>query len=227
MLHEIKRSKIHTISEFIKEYAMIVVGILTALALEHVVVHEHERQAAEKSRARLVRELRQNLESVNGCIEENKRRQEPLEANIAALESDIRKGLSKADINKHLHELFETNKIYRGVNMPLNLHESWDVVLSDQSLTHVDDDNLHRFASAYASQRELFDVVQEDVRSSTFGTQLEGALIDLKFDQADPMTMLKALMSLDSVFNQVGGPLRAMQSSLTETLAQETKAERN
>ena len=226
MLHEIKRSKIHTISEFVKEYAMIVVGILTALTLEHIAVYEHNRESAEKSRARLVKEMQENLNSVKHALEENKHRQQPVQADIAALEDDIRKGLSKADINKHLHEL-GVDKLIAGLNEPANQHEAWDVGLADQSLTHIDDDSLHRFASSYADQRELAAIFQEDMRASNFSMQIEDMMLDLKFDQADPMATLKALGSLNRLHDEIHNLLNNMQSDLTDTLKEENKAHHN
>ena len=51
----------HGVREFLKEYAIIVVGVLTALAAEQLVVAAHERRIADEARESVRAEVRENL----------------------------------------------------------------------------------------------------------------------------------------------------------------------
>ena len=66
----------HGLREFLKEYGIIVLGVLTALALEQVVETLHERTIASEAREAVRAEVRENLwwlrkrESLEPCIRE-------------------------------------------------------------------------------------------------------------------------------------------------------------
>jgi hypothetical protein len=64
----------HGVREFLKEYAIIVVGVLTALAGEQIVERVHERQVVAETRENIRRELADDFlvfgkrKTVQGCI---------------------------------------------------------------------------------------------------------------------------------------------------------------
>jgi hypothetical protein len=64
----------HSVREFLKEYAIIVVGVLTALAAEQIVERVHERQVAAEARENIRRELADDFvtfdkrRAVQACI---------------------------------------------------------------------------------------------------------------------------------------------------------------
>lgn len=58
----------HGLGEFLKEYAIIVIGVLTALAAEQAVEAVHEHRAAQDSREAIYREIRQNLSFMKGRL---------------------------------------------------------------------------------------------------------------------------------------------------------------
>jgi hypothetical protein len=58
----------HGVREFLKEYAIIVIGVLTALAAEQAVEAVREHHAAAESREAIYREIRQNLSFMKGRL---------------------------------------------------------------------------------------------------------------------------------------------------------------
>jgi len=89
MLFDIKRIKVHSVKEFLKEYIMIVVGILTALALEHCAVHIHDEELAEQSRNRIVSEILDNLTDGRQKIPENDKTLKQLDTLVTSLKADL------------------------------------------------------------------------------------------------------------------------------------------
>jgi hypothetical protein len=221
MLPELKRSPVHTVKEFGKEFAMIVVGILTALSLEHLAVAVHNEHEAEKSRERVVAELKGNLASVRNTIPENGRRAKTFEPVIAALEDDIRQNKSSAEINAHIRQVLKEHPVFEGINMPNLRHEAWDLVIADQSLTHIDASSLNRYADIYALQRELHTIMQNDFTMSDAFNKFESIAIELEFNRADPLEALKAMRKMRELFAHIADPLHSLEEGLSETLAAE------
>src|SRR5262245_42512275 len=70
-----KSKPFHGLRDFLKEYAIIVIGVLTALAAEQSVVWLHDRQAAAEARAAVRAEVAKNLSDMQyrvatqACVE--------------------------------------------------------------------------------------------------------------------------------------------------------------
>jgi hypothetical protein len=222
MLPEVKRTSIHSIKEFGKEFAMIVVGILTALSIEHMAVAAHNSHEAEKSRERVIAELKGNLEGVRNSIPENRKRAKTFDPVIAALEEDIRQNRPAAETNAHVRQVLKEHPVFAGVNTPNLRHEAWDLVIADQSLTHIDADSLNRYADIYALQRELRVTIQSDLTVSDAFNKFENISIELEFNRADPLEALKAMRKMKLVFDYIYDPLHVLEQGLDQTLAAES-----
>jgi hypothetical protein len=226
MLFDIKRIEVHSAKEFLKEYFMIVVGILTALMLEHLAVGIHDKELAEQSRNRIVNELQGNLVYVREQIAMSDTSLQRLDTLVASLKDDLHKGASKAEVIKHI----KSQLLEQGLNMNLIVpsfhHEAWDLVVADQSLTHVDAASLNRFAAAYELQRDTSTVglmIYTSTTTSTVFGHLTGDIIDLEFDRVDPFELLKDMDTTRIAMSSMHKRLLVLETELAKALPAEGK----
>lgn len=149
---EVPKVKLHSLREFLQHYLMIVLSILTALGLEQWIEHSHHRHAAEHARAQIDAELSSTLRDIQATIDLNEKKLEPLVALEAAINDDVRKGLSDAEVNKHIRE--QGKSFALAINWPAFNNQAWDVAVANQSATWIDAERLHRYAIAYAALRD-------------------------------------------------------------------------
>jgi hypothetical protein len=151
MHFEVPKVKMHSLREFLQHYLMIVLSILTALGLEQWLEHQHHRHAAEYASAQIDAELKNSLDDIQAAIDLDEKRLAPLVAVDTAINEDVRKGLSNADINKHIRALSSDFKL--SINWPAFNTQAWDVAVANQSATWIEIDRLHRYTAAYAIVR--------------------------------------------------------------------------
>jgi hypothetical protein len=216
MLFDIKRIEIHSLKEFMKEYFMIVLGILTALAMEHLVISIHDHHAAEASRARVVAEIRSNIAEVQVAVATNDKRLAQMHDMVHALRTELHSGVAKDVVLAHIKDRLNKN-FSVGVEVPTLRHEAWDVVVADQSLTHIDTASLNGFASAYAQQRDAA-VESLIIPTSNAMSRLLDSFTDLEFDKADPVELLKELNAVIAMVESTQGNLRELNRSLFKAL---------
>lgn len=213
------KSPLHSFRAFAGEYLMIVVSILTALGLEHVITKHHHVTAAEKAQQQIVIELRTNLQEVRWARQKNLERKQPLAGLITSLKEDIQAKASKATINQHL--LARLKGFVMGFAMPTLKHEAWDVVVANQSASHMDVVALRRYSAAYAAQRESMALAAQSFSAPLNLPLLLDAITDIELQQADPLACLRAMkqyaMSLDATQNNLG----EIQTQLETTLKDE------
>src|SRR5579859_4221154 len=125
MHFEVPKVKMHSLREFLQHYLMIVLSILTALGLEQWIEHTHHRHAAEQASAQIDAELRSTLNDIQGAIDLDEKKLQPLETLDAAINDDVRKGLSDAEINKHIRE--QSKSFALAINWPAFNSQAWDV----------------------------------------------------------------------------------------------------
>ena len=152
MHFEVPKVKMHSLREFLQHYLMIVLSILTALGLEQWIEHTHHRHAAEQASQQIDAELRNTLHDIQGAIDLDEKKLQPLEVLDAAINDDVRKGLSDGEINQHIRE--QSKSFALAINWPAFNSQAWDVAVANQSATWIDADRLHRYAVAYAALRE-------------------------------------------------------------------------
>lgn len=218
-MFDIRRIEVHSLKDFVREYLMIVLGILTALGLEHLATRQHYRLEAEEGRQRIVAELRTNLAEVRSAHEQNVERLKPVAALQEELRGEIRSGMSRQEINKRaLAEV--RGKLNLGYVMPTLRHEAWDVVVANQSAAYIDADALQRYSAAYAAQRDVGALLQ-GAASMLNGPRLIDAFADLGLERVDPVEFLKVLGHLSATITAAQSNVGELQTQLESTLAAE------
>lgn len=164
-----------SLGEFVRAYAMIVLSILTALALEQVVVTYEARERAHESAVRIEAELHANTDELKRAIAAN----EAIVTGARALNQFLIGELAKPTpdqpaVQKRLEDAFGQTI---GLIIPTWRHDAWDTAIADQSVGHLPPAKLHRFAEAYAAGGDL-----KDLSQLMFGAALLEQVADLQLD---------------------------------------------
>jgi hypothetical protein len=138
-----------TLRGFIQQYAMIVLSILTALALEQIVVSFHNASMARDSRARIESELARFATDLKKSVETNKERLKTVNDVLTVLDAKLKDG--KAD-DATIMALAQKAVAGLGINFPSYQRVAWDAAIADQSVSHLDPADLQRYSEIYADE---------------------------------------------------------------------------
>lgn len=143
-----------SLREFLRQYAMIVLSILTALALEHLAVDWQNHQDASASRVRIDAELTSDLSDLRSSsthmAESVKRAQEALTAVIGRIKTG--KPFSGDDLNA-VQQSFS-------IALPSLRHSAWDGALADQSASHLPAKLISQYSEIYADMADVRSIWQ-------------------------------------------------------------------
>lgn len=217
MLFEIRKITFHSIPEFVREYLMIVVGILTALGLEHAIASHHHRQAAEQSRQQIVAELRTNLDEIRNDREQNRRWSIPLDELARVLKQDLKAGRSQVEIRKRLQARHEGQSSI-GFSIPTLRHAAWDVMVANQTAIHMDAATLHRYSAAYAFQADIMMWINQASTSMMNDQQLLDVMADPELHEVHPRAFLKLVARNAGMLKLLEADLAVLQVKLEEAL---------
>jgi hypothetical protein len=138
--------------QFVREYAMIVLSIMTALGLEHVAVAMHDADAARASKARIEVELAKNLSDLERAETTNEGHVAKASETMKALVEGIKAGTAdQAATLALLGPMFEHFQIA----LPSWQRDAWDAAIADQSAGHLAPEDLRRYAEIYSSARDI------------------------------------------------------------------------
>lgn len=219
MHFEVPKVRMHSLREFAQHYFMIVLSILTALGLEQWIEHTHHRHAAEQASEQIETELRGTLDSIHGALANNTRQVVPLRALRDAISDDVRHGIPDAQINQHIREM--KGEFVLSVSWPSFATEAWDVAVANQSATWIDIDRLHKYATAYAAQRDASNWVTHD---STIALNAP-RMVDLRTrinlgKDVDPVEFLGILQQMINTSTETSGHLeqtaKPIEAALTK-----------
>ena len=224
-MFDIRRIQVHSFKEFLREYLMIVVGILTALGLEHLATTQHHNREAEESRQRIVAELRANLAEVKDAQAQNSAQIKPVVAAIELLRKEVEQGVARSEINRRLLERTRDTRSF-SYSWPSLHHEAWDVAVANQSAGYIDADALRRYSTAYAAQRDSNALGLQGSQALLSSTRLLDAMTDLRLQRADPVEILKVFTQLATAVTAAQGNLGELQKALEAGLEAEPSAPR-
>lgn len=193
-MFDIRRIQVHSLREFFKEFLMIVVGILTAITIEHYYTLSHKRHLAEKAAEQVHAEIRANLESVTQGIEKNQK----AIATFVELEQGIVSDLeSKLGREQMLASLEKRMDGHYGIGAFViePAQDAWDAAIASQAVVHMDASELQTFSRLYATQRAMTSDLagyQQAMRTVTW-SHWNSVITDLQFHRVDAIDFLKAL----------------------------------
>lgn len=202
----------HGVREFLREYAMIVVSILTALLLEHAAVGMDARASARASRARIEAELARNLASVRDAEATNR-------ADISLVTSVMRiavEKLSAGDTNSaDFVPLMTPISAHVGFSLPTWQRSAWDAAIADQSASHLNPRDLVRYAEIYANAQDAIDTDRQLISGDWFSAAA-ALSVSLHTKAPDVRGLVTMLVRYVIVAQQVEAQIEALAADIVD-----------
>jgi hypothetical protein len=218
MHFEVPKAGLKTVKEFLGEYSMIVVSILTALALEHAAQSWHHNHRAHDAEQQIEAELRVNLDELHSVTEANSKQLQHLTKLRKALREDIKAKVADKEVASHLLEA--TNRSF-GLNLktPTLRREAWEVAVASQAASWMSPALLQRYSALYAQQRDTMDSVNANTQLTLSGPFMLNTLSDLELGKVDPAALYHTLRQMESTIDGVQGNLVALEKQMRAALA--------
>lgn len=212
-----KKGALASMKAFAGEYAMIVVSILTALALEHAAQSWHHRHRAHEAQANIELEIRANLTELRDTIKKNQQEIEKLGAIRSALRQDIN---DKADSKQLLLHLQEASKGQFGINQwtPTLRREAWEVAVASQAASWIDPVLLQRYAGAYALQRDIGQTSFSSGRQMFDAPAFINRSADVEFGKVDGQGLYYAVVQMEGALRSTQGNYVSLEKELVSVL---------
>jgi hypothetical protein len=186
-----------TLRGFIQQYAMIVLSILTALALEQAVVSLHNASTARVSRARIESEISGFVTDLRHSEKTNRERLKKINDVLTELDARLKDGNPD---NATIQSLATKVIDELGINLPSYERDAWDAAIADQSASHLRSADLRRYSQIYAG--ELFSIEQAKLLlAGEYVRRLSDMKLRFRIGKLDGQTLAEAL-TLDALAGQ-------------------------
>lgn len=213
MHFEVPKSKFASVREFFGEYAMIVVSILTALALEFTVEQWHHAHRAAEARANMDAEIKANLLNIRAVRQANKETSKLLEQLFDSLSSDILAGLPDAQIVDHFKKQAD-GRFGMQFRMPEPVHDAFDTAVASQAASWIAQDAFLHYSRVYTRQRGLVSDLDQHTAVLLDGPQVLNARTDLMLGSVKPRELLYAVQRMLVLHQIVDGHLEAVDKQV-------------
>jgi hypothetical protein len=196
---EVPKAGFNTFKEFSKEYAMIVVSVLTALALEHAAQAWHHHRAAQEAEESFNVEIRSNLATLQNARKANAVQLKKLEHLQESLRADIKAKLSEADIVSRFASEAKHDFNFL-IQVPNSRHEAWDVAVANGAAGWIAPAKLRVYSDAYVTQRGMLESMKTSISTVLNGPEMVNVLDDLTNGQASPRELSHALTQMIAAY---------------------------
>ena len=200
----------NSLAEFLRQYAMIVLSILTALALERGAVAMHDAGAARASHARIEAELARNAADVVASVQKNTEAAKTIEAAYELLIDEMKQG--KLDDGKLVGVVTPAFQHF-GLSLPTWRRNAWDAAIADQSAGNLAQKDIERYSEIYATAQDIASATQI-IFGGNWETQVTSLRVDIALHTINARTMANMLSLLLHASQQV----LHLQTQLQDTL---------
>ena len=197
-----------TLADFLRQYAMIVLSILTALALERGAVAMHDSAAARDSRLRVEAELNHDLGELRSSEQINVGNIKIVRASLKTLMDQLKAGT--ADPQKVVTLLTPAFNHF-GISMPTWERDAWDSALADQSASHMAATDLRHYAEVYAAARDADDTAHL-LLSGEWLTQAADLRVDFALGHIEGRLAANAMVRYLLAVEQIEATEEAMEA---------------
>lgn len=208
---------LHSFKDFFKEYLLIVLGVVTALAANAWITGDQHAQAAAASTASMDVELQASLESIWGSLKKNQAEIRQLGLLGKLIADDLRHGVPAKSINADIAS--HRAQFQAGVYFPDTPTSAWDVAVANQSVSWIAPDRLQHYSTAYNDLRNLKAWEQSAAiltvdypRVSDFQTDLNQGR------EVDPLALLHTVEQLRLALHTADGNIASVQDDLEAAL---------
>ena len=198
-----------SVREFLSHYAMIVLSILTALALEQVALRLEHRHEGARAQEEIEQEIAGNRKAVEESLAIT---QANAKAWDALLERTIAEtGDGQGTNASRVATLVDAQRLFLDALAPLKT-TAWDAALSDHSVNYLDHALLTRYSEIYATQRFFSQAMWDTVRDSGL-RNLSDITRTIYIDKADPGETVAVLNERVLVVHVLESHLRQLDSA--------------
>jgi hypothetical protein len=194
-----------SVREFLSHYAMIVLSILTALALEQVALGIEHHHQGERARHEIIQEIEANRRAVEESLTVTRDFVKVWRDLLHQTVDSVNAGKST---NESLLATIEQARQHFGDSMPALKSAAWDAALSDHAVDYLEHEELTRFADLYASQR-FFSQALWDIGRDSATRNLSDISLPTLLGKADPLATI-------TILNSRVRALGIMESHLTQ-----------
>lgn len=214
---ELPGIRLESIKDFLKEYLMIVVSILTALGLDAWIEHAHHQQAAHAASAQIEAEIRANLDDVSVALAQDEQRAKDLRTLRDRMIADFRAHVPETTIAQHVQAM-TTQGLHLNLRWPTLRHEAWDVAVADQSVSWIEQARMRRYSAAYASQRDMGTNLNTNIALVMNGPRMLDTMTDLRVGDVRPRELLYVTGQMATMLDQAQDGLKVLQKHLRDAL---------
>ncbi|HEX7641485.1 MAG TPA: hypothetical protein VF472_04650 [Burkholderiaceae bacterium] len=204
---------IHTLKEFASHYAMIVISILTALALEHIAVSWHHANEARRAKEEIEREIAENRENFAGAIEATAAR-EKIWGDL--LQKSVEQAKSGKATTDEQVELLQSAMDHYGDNTPPIKTSAWDAAIADQSVNYLGHADLERYSQLYALLHMQYQALLANLNPAGATQNASDIALALRLRKPDPAQTTRLLNWRVWLMHVVHSNLRQMKTALDE-----------
>jgi hypothetical protein len=208
---------LHSFKDFFKEYLLIVLGVITALAANAWITRDQHAQAAAASTASMDAELQASLESIRGSLKKNQAEIQQLGLLGKLIADDLRHGVPPKTINADIAS--HRAQFQAGAYFPDTPTSAWDVAVANQSVSWIVPDRLQRYSTAYSDLRNLKAWEQSGAilmvdypKASDFQTDLNQGR------EVDPLALLHTVEQLRLALQTADGNIASIEGDLEAAL---------
>lgn len=199
-----------SVREFLSHYAMIVLSILTALALEQVALRLEHRHEGQRAKEEIEQEIAANRKAVEEALALTRANSVQWEVLLKRTLADIRSGQGTNE--SRLATLRESGPLFRDASPSLKT-TAWDAAISDHSVNYLDHDLLTRYSEIYSSQRLFSQNIWDVVRSTAIG-HLSAISRAIALDDAGPVATVTVLNERMLVIHNLESQLAQLDAVL-------------
>lgn len=207
---------LRSLKDFLAQFVMIVLGVLTALALDAWVQHVRHAQAAAVASNQIRQELQVDLGYVERVRAHDAERLKQLEQLRASLIHDVQAGLPDAVVEQHI--LARSGDFGFGLNVATTRHEAWDMAVANQSIDWIDKAELRRYATLYARLDAYATSSRLNLQLNMQDTNINDVFLDMQTRQIQPRNFLYTLNRMTSAMHDAVNLLDGLQRDFTQTM---------
>ena len=203
---------LRTLKEFLSHYAMIVLSIVTALALEQVALGmEHAREGA-RARAEIEQEIGENRAQVEESMKATRANLAEWTAMLDAAAADAADGKSTPE--RRIATVRGAISKF-GDALPALKNDAWEAAIAGHAVDYLDHADLARFSEIYNRQRFFAESMWEVLRDGALRNVSTLTLAQARKD-IDPGELLATLNWRVQTLGVISGDLAQLNRVLGE-----------
>jgi hypothetical protein len=206
-----------SVRDFAGKYAMFVISILTALALEHVGQKLYHIKIASEASVKIDAELRANLAEIRQVNAHNEKQVAKLDALAKSLAKDLMAKLPDAEILRNFNKATD-GKFNLSLQTPTLRREAWDVAVANQSASHMSADALGRYSKAYSRLRDDQVSVPLMIQVTINGPQMINVMGDLPIGRVAPVDLYHVVMQMRSAVREAANTTKQSDQEISALL---------